>query len=75
MSRSVVEGKYSARKAAKAVLFEGRNFNWCGGSRKSSRAFFPRYVVGTALVRDPYAGWCGRRGAARLPPIPIIRHY
>ena len=24
-------------------------------------------------VRDPYARWCGRRGAARRPPIPIIR--
>jgi len=24
-----------------------------------------------ALVRDPYAGWCGRRGAARPLPIPI----
>ena len=22
-------------------------------------------------VRDPYARWCGRRGAARRPPIPI----
>jgi hypothetical protein len=21
---------------------------------------------------DPYARWCGRGGAARLPPIPII---
>jgi hypothetical protein len=26
----------------------------------------------TAEVRDPYARWCGRGGAARLPPIPII---
>jgi hypothetical protein len=23
------------------------------------------------LVRDPYAGWCGRRGTARFLPIPI----
>ena len=22
-------------------------------------------------VRDPYARWCGRRGAVRRPPIPI----
>ena len=21
---------------------------------------------------DPHAGWCGRGGAARLPPIPIV---
>ena len=26
----------------------------------------------TAEVRDPYARWCGRGGAARRPPIPII---
>src|SRR5262245_55708804 len=25
----------------------------------------------TAEVRDPYARWCGRGGAARRPPIPI----
>jgi hypothetical protein len=25
----------------------------------------------TAVVRDPYARWCGRGGAARRPPIPI----
>jgi len=23
------------------------------------------------VVRDPYARWCGRRGVARLLPIPI----
>ena len=23
-------------------------------------------------VRDPYARWCGRRGVARRPPIPIV---
>jgi hypothetical protein len=23
---------------------------------------------------DPYARWCGRGGAARLPPIPINPH-
>ncbi|CBL45544.1 Transposase, probably fragment [gamma proteobacterium HdN1] len=26
---------------------------------------------GTAVVRDPYARWCGRGGAARRPFIPI----
>jgi hypothetical protein len=26
----------------------------------------------TALVRDPYARWCGRRGVVRPLPIPII---
>ena len=26
----------------------------------------------TAVVRDPYARWCGSGGAARRPPIPII---
>ena len=26
-------------------------------------------------VRDPYARWCGRGGAARLPPIPIVRVF
>lgn len=25
----------------------------------------------TAVVRDPYARWCGRGGAVRRPPIPI----
>ena len=25
----------------------------------------------TDVVRDPYARWCGRRGVARLLPIPI----
>ena len=25
----------------------------------------------TAEVRDPYARWCGRGEAVRLPPIPI----
>lgn len=24
-----------------------------------------------AVVRDPYARWCGRGGVARRPPIPI----
>src|SRR5262249_53687885 len=24
---------------------------------------------------DPYARWCGRGGAVRLPPIPISQHY
>jgi len=27
----------------------------------------------TAVVRDPYARWCGRRGAARPLPIPITQ--
>ena len=27
----------------------------------------------TAVVRDPYARWCGRGDAARRPPIPIRR--
>ncbi len=27
----------------------------------------------TAVVRDPYARWCGRRDVVRYPPIPI-RH-
>jgi len=26
----------------------------------------------TAEVRDPYARWCGRGEAVRLPPIPIL---
>jgi hypothetical protein len=26
----------------------------------------------TAEVRDPYARWCGRGGAVRHPPIPIV---
>ena len=26
-----------------------------------------------AMVRDPYARWCGRGSAARRPPIPINR--
>ena len=25
----------------------------------------------TAVVRDPYARWCGRGGTVRCPPIPI----
>jgi RNA-directed DNA polymerase len=30
----------------------------------------------TAVVRDPYARWCGRGGAVRCPPIPInLLHY
>ena len=29
----------------------------------------------TAMVRDPYAWWCGRRGVVKLPPIPIIFIY
>ena len=28
---------------------------------------------GTAVVRDPYARWCGRRAAVRPLPIPISR--
>ena len=28
----------------------------------------------TAVVRDPYARWCGRRDAVRHPPIPIRLH-
>ena len=29
------------------------------------------YLGRTAVVRDPYARWCGRGGVARRPPIPI----
>src|SRR5258708_36659994 len=29
------------------------------------------YPDRTAVVRDPYARWCGRGGTARCPPIPI----
>src|SRR6266446_8222840 len=29
----------------------------------------------TAVVRDPYARWCGRGGTARCPPIPINSTY
>ncbi|WP_352503573.1 group II intron maturase-specific domain-containing protein [Mesorhizobium sp. M0012] len=31
----------------------------------------PSLTGRTAVVRDPYARWCGRGGAARRPPIPI----
>ena len=27
------------------------------------------------MVRDPYARWCGRAGAARLPPIPMFARH
>src|SRR5882672_296496 len=26
----------------------------------------------TAVVRDPYARWCGRGGTVRCPPIPMV---
>jgi hypothetical protein len=29
----------------------------------------------TAVVRDPYARWCGRGGTVRCPPIPINARY
>jgi len=45
--------------------------------RESTRSDFPVWSRNDTLdcpnrrVRDPYARWCGRRGAARRPPIPI----
>jgi competence protein ComEC len=32
---------------------------------------FVKLINRTAVVRDPYARWCGRRGIVRCPPIPI----
>ena len=32
-----------------------------------------RLIRRTAVVRDPYARWCGRGGAVRRPPIPITK--
>ena len=32
----------------------------------------PSLTPSNRRVRDPYARWCGRGGAARCPPIPII---
>ncbi len=29
------------------------------------------FISRTAVVRDPYARWCGRSGVVRLRPIPI----
>ncbi len=29
----------------------------------------------TALVRDPYARWCGRRGVEKRLPIPIVSEF
>ena len=46
--------------------------------RESTRSDFPVWSRNDTLdcpnrrVRDPYARWCGRRGAARRPPIPIL---
>jgi hypothetical protein len=33
---------------------------------------FVRYADSNRRGTDPYARWCGRGGAARLPPIPIF---
>lgn len=49
------------------------------GLRRSSKANVPvhqfmrrrRLDQPNRRVREPYARWCGRAGAARLPPIPI----
>src|SRR6516225_6521338 len=32
----------------------------------------PSLTPSNHRVRDPYARWCGRGGAARCPPIPIF---
>ena len=32
----------------------------------------PSLTPSNRRVRDPYARWCGRGGAARCPPIPIF---
>jgi len=29
----------------------------------------------TAVIRDPYARWCGRGGTARCPPIPMCAQH
>src|SRR5262249_36504376 len=48
-----------------------------GATRTSARSAFLAWLVPRTLNRieppctDPYARWCGRGGAARLPPIPI----
>ena len=38
----------------------------------STPGLCPSLTRRTAVVRDPYARWCGRGGTARCPPIPII---
>ena len=47
-----------------------------GDKRARKREIQPSAAVGiyssNRRVRDPYARWCGRRGAARRLPIPIM---
>ena len=55
-----------------------RRFKWHCATTSSILSAYPDSTLHaeaqpgrTAEVRDPYARWCGRGGAARLPPIPI----
>ena len=46
-----------------------------GWSEAQKRAYVladNQLAIRTAVVRDPYARWCGRGGTARCPPIPIV---
>ena len=46
-----------------------------GWSEAQKRAYVladNQLAIRTAVVRDPYARWCGRGGTARCPPIPIF---
>src|SRR5512135_375402 len=46
---------------------------WQGGKAQFQVSFQPPVALTRSNRRgtDPYARWCGRGGAARLPPIPI----
>src|SRR5689334_25358215 len=68
--REVSRG-HSSRAEAVAEADEGPNA--CGKSHCWKRTQAPRQLPQPVEPpgADPHAGWCGRGGVARLPPIPI----
>ena len=63
-----MSGHPAVQQALRNQYFDALGLPRVAGSLRAS-------LDRTAVVRDPYARWCGRRGVVRLLPIPINRGY
>ena len=57
---------------------KGPNHRWRSEvpkARRAARHTADRRTRSNRRGTDPYARWCGRGGAVRLPPIPISAKY
>ena len=65
LREDLLQGRYGPRPVKRKEIPKPG-----GGVRKLG---IPTADQPNRLGTDPYAGWCGRAGVARLPPIPIRR--